>query len=134
VADTITGLLVQRRGHFKMESGYHSAAWFELGSLFDHPDDLSPFVTELARRLASHGVDSVCGPMTGGAKLARLIARELRIECFEAERLETPGTEQFAANRGLALEAIQRMPLEMWGPAECPLCKAGVAIDPVSAG
>jgi orotate phosphoribosyltransferase len=197
VADTITGLLVRRRGHFQMESGYHSAAWFELRSLFDHPDDLSPFVTELARRLASHGVDSVCGPMTGGAKLARLIARELRIECFEAERIETPGkaglfpvkyelpesqrqrararsvaivddaisagsavrgtyadlvahsarpvalgalivfgdaAEQFAADRGLALEAIQRMPLEMWGPAECPLCEAGVAIDPVSAG
>jgi orotate phosphoribosyltransferase len=88
----ITGLLVQRRGHFRMESGYHTAAWFELGSLFDHPDELSPSVTELARRLASHGVDSVCGPMTGGAKLARLIATELRVECFEAERLETPGT------------------------------------------
>ena len=71
VADTITGLLVQRRGHFRMESGYHSAAWFELGSLFDHPDGLSPFVTELARRLASHGVDSVCGPMTGGANARR---------------------------------------------------------------
>ena len=196
VADTITGLLVQRRGHFRMESGYHTAAWFELGSLFDHPDELSPSVTELARRLASHGVDSVCGPMTGGAKLARLIATELRVECFEAERLETPGATglfpvryelpeaqrqrargrsvaivddaisagsavrgtftdlvacgarpvalgalvvfgdaaaQFAADRRLALEAIQRMPLEMWDPADCPLCEARVAIDPVSA-
>jgi orotate phosphoribosyltransferase len=197
VTDTITGLLVERRGHFQMESGYHSAAWFELDTLFDHPDELAPVVTELARRLATHGIDSVCGPMTGGAKLARLIARELRIECFETERLETPGTtglfpvryelpeaqrqkaharsvaivddaisagsavrgtyadlvahsarpvalgalivfgdaaEQFAADRGLPLEAIQRKPLEMWDPAECPLCKVGTAIDPVSAG
>ncbi|HJW49561.1 MAG TPA: hypothetical protein VJ726_09105 [Candidatus Limnocylindria bacterium] len=197
MADTITALLAGRRGHFAMESGYHSAEWFELGSLFDHPDELAPFVTDLARRLGSHGVDSVCGPMTGGAKLARLIARELRIECFEAERRETPGTTglfpvkyevpetqrqrararsvaivddaisagsairgtyadlvahsarpvalgalivfgdaaaQFAADKGLALEAIQRMPLEMWDPAECPLCKAGTAIDRVSAG
>jgi orotate phosphoribosyltransferase len=195
--DTITALLDRRGGHFQMESGYHSPAWFELGSLFDHPDELSPFVTELSGRLASHGVDSVCGPMTGGAKLARLIATELRIECFVAERLETPGATglfpvkyelseiqrhsargrsvaivddaisagsavratyadlvahfarpvalgalvvfgdaagQFAAERGLALETIQRMPFEMWDPAECPLCKAGVAIDPVSAG
>lgn len=180
-----------------MESGYHSAAWFELDTLFDHPDELSPFVTELARRLASHSVDSVCGPMTGGAKLARLIARELRIDCFEAERLETPGATgmfpvkyeipktqrqkargrsvaivddaisagsavrgtyadllacsarpvalgalvvfgdaalQFAADQGLALEVMQRMSLPMWGPAECPLCRASVAIDPVRAG
>ena len=197
VADTITGLLVQRRGHFQMESGYHSPSWFELDSLFDHPDALAPFVMDLARRLASHSVDSVCGPMTGGAKLARLIARELRIQCFEAERRETPGATglfplkyelpeaqrlsvrarsvaivddaisagsavrgtyadlvahsarpvalgalivfgdaaaQFAADRGLALEAIQRMPLEMWDPAECPLCETGVALDAVSGG
>ena len=162
------------------------------------PTSSAPFVTDLARRLAAHGVDSVCGPMTGGAKLAQLIAAELRIECFEAERLETPGatgmfpvkyelpadaaaTERAAgrsrsstmrsarappfagrtriwsraargpsrsahsscsatrrrASRlraGLALEAIERLPLEMWIPPECPLCKAGVAIDAVSAG
>lgn len=197
VADTIAGLLVRRRGHFRMESGYHSAAWFELGSLFDDPDEIDPFVTDLARRLSSHGVDSVCGPMIGGAKLARLIATELRIECFEAERLETPGSTglfpvryvlpesqrhsvrgrsvaivddaisagsavrgtyadlvacgarpvalgalvvfgdaaaRFAADRSLALEGIQRMPLEMWDSAECPLCKAGVAIDTVTPG
>lgn len=179
-----------------MESGYHSAAWFELDTLFDRPDELAPFVTELARRLASHGVDSVCGPLTGGAKLARLIATELRIECFETERLETPGATglfpvsyqlpetqrqnaharsvaivddaisagsavratyadlvahaarpvalgalivfgdaaaQFAADRGLPLEATLWLPLEMWQPSECPLCRTGVAIERVSA-
>ena len=41
---------------------------------------------------------------------------------------------RFAAETGLALEGIERLPLEMWQPAECPLCKAGVAIDAVSAG
>ena len=91
VVDTITALLTQRRGHFQMESGYHGASWFELGSLFDDPDELHPFVSDLARRLGSYGVDAVCGPMTGGATLARLIATELRIKSFEAERLETPG-------------------------------------------
>jgi orotate phosphoribosyltransferase len=197
VADTITGLVVRRRGHFQMESGYHSAAWFELDTLFDRPDDVSPFVTELARRLASHGVDSVCGPMTGGAQLAQLLAAALDVECFEAERSEIPGAKglfpvkyrvpeaqrerargrlvaivddaisagsavrgtyadliacgsrphalgalivfgdaaaHFAAEKGLALEAIETMPLEIWSPAECPLCKADVAIDRVSAG
>lgn len=197
VADTITALLAGRHGHFEMESGYHSASWFELGSLFDHPDELRPFVSELARRVSSHGIDAVCGPLTGGARLARLIATELRIECFEAARFETPGATglfpvryelpndqrqkargrsvaivddaisagsavrgtyadliacgarpvalgalvvfgdaaaRFAAENGLALEGIELMQLEMWRPAECPLCKAGVAMDRVDAG
>jgi orotate phosphoribosyltransferase len=197
VVDTITALLAGRHGHFRMESGYHSASWFELGSLFDHADQLRPFVSALAGRLSSHGVDAVCGPMTGGARLARLITTELGIECFVAERIETPGATclfpvryllpesqrkrargrsvaivddaisagsavrgshadlvacgarpvalgalvvfgdeaaRFATKNGLALEAVEMMPLEMWHPDQCPLCKAGVAIDPVAAG
>jgi orotate phosphoribosyltransferase len=193
---TITELVAGRRGHFAMESGYHSAAWFELGSLFEHPGELRPFVSDLARRIASHGVDAVCGPMTGGAHLARMIASELRIESFAAERFETTGSGlfpvryelpadqrrrargisvaivddaisagsavrgtyadlvacgarpavlgtlllfgeaagRFAEANGLALEALERIPLEMWLPQECPLCKAGVRLDPVAAG
>ena len=197
VADTITTLVPARRGHFRMESGYHSASWFELGSLFEHPDELRPFAADLAQRLAAHGPDAVCGPMTGGAKLAQLIAATLKIESFEAERSETPGATgmfpvkyriaegqrdrardrsvaivddaisagsavrgtyadliacgarpvalgalivfgdaaaRFATEKGIALEAIERARLEMWLPAECPLCKAGVAFDAVSAG
>lgn len=196
MTDTITALIAGRRGHFAMESGYHSAAWFELDSLFDHPGELRPFVSDLARRISSHGVDAVCGPMTGGAKLARMIASELRIESFAAKRFETKasglfpvryqlpddqrerarGTSvaivddaisagsavrgtyadlvacgarpavlgtlivfgdaagRFAAENELALEAVEQMPLEMWLPKECPLCKAGVRLDPVAAG
>ena len=135
--------------------------------------------------------------MTGGAKLAQLLAATLNVEWFMAERSETPGATglfpvsyrlpaaqrerarerrvaivddaisagsavrgtyaeviacgaqpvalgalivfggaaaQLAAERGLALEAIETVPLEMWLPAECPLCRAGVAVDPVSPG
>ncbi len=196
MADTITGLLTERRGHFHMESGYHSASWFELGSLFDHPDDLRPFVSQLATRLSSHHPDAVCGPMTGGAKLAAMIATELGVGCFVAERFETPeatglfpiryripaaqrqevrgrsvvivddaisagsavrgahadlvacgarpvalgalvvfgaAAVRFAAETGLALEAIERMPFDMWPSAACPLCGAGVALDTVAA-
>jgi orotate phosphoribosyltransferase len=196
MTETITALIAGRRGHFAMESGYHSATWFELGSLFEHPRELRPFVSELARRLSSHGVDAVCGPMTGGARLARMIAGELRIDSFAAERFETTASGlfpvryelssdqrekargrsvaivddavsagsavrgtytdlvacgarpvvlgtlivfgdpavRFAAGNGLALEALERMPLEMWLPSECPLCKAGVGLDPIASG
>jgi len=188
----VTSLLAARRGHFKMESGYHSGTWFELGSLFDDPVTVRPFVADLAHRLSPHRPDAVCGPMTGGAKLAEMTATELGINAIVAERSETPGATglfpvryriaepqrrttsgrriaivddaisagsavrgthtdliecgalpvalgalvvfgdaavQFAADNGLALEAIERMPFDMWRPAECPLCKDGVALD-----
>jgi orotate phosphoribosyltransferase len=197
MADTITALLAGRRGHFLMESGYHSGSWFELGALFDHPAGLRPFVTELAKRLSSHGIDAVCGPMTGGAKLAELIGNELGVAHHVADRFETPGASglfpityripderrpklrgrsvaiiddaisagsavrgtytdliacgarpvalgalilfgdaasAFATRMGLALEGIERMPLDMWRPAECPLCGAGITVEVVSGG
>ena len=192
----VTPLLGARHGHFKMESGYYSGTWFELGSLFDDPDAVRPFVAELATRLSRHRPDAACGPMTGGATLASLIATELGIDAIVAERSERPGATslfpvryriaeaqrqktggkriaivddaisagsavrgthadlvdcgampialgalvvfgdaaaQFARDNGLALEAIERMPFDMWRPAECPLCKDGVALDTAAA-
>jgi orotate phosphoribosyltransferase len=74
-----------------MESGYHSDSWFELGRLLFRPERLRPFVAELARRLGSHRIEAVCGPMAGGAKLAEMIAAELGIPAFFSERFEPPG-------------------------------------------
>jgi orotate phosphoribosyltransferase len=187
-------LLAGRRGHFRMESGYHTERWFELASLFAEPERLHPFVVELARRLRSHRIDAVCGPVTGGARLARLIADELGVAYLFTERFETAdaglfpvrylvprasretargkrvaivddavsagsavrGTHadlvacgalpvaigalfvfgeaaaQFAAERGLALEGIARMQFGLWRPEECPLCRAGHALEAVS--
>jgi orotate phosphoribosyltransferase len=48
---------------------------------------LRPFVTELASRLAIHDVDTVCGPLNGGALLAELIASELDVGFTFAERI-----------------------------------------------
>lgn len=192
----ITSLLRARRGHFRTESGYHSETWFELGTLFDDPDTVRPFVAELARRLSWQRPDAVCGPMTGGAKLAEMIATEMGIDAIVAERFETPdatglfpvryriaesrraktrgrriaivddaisagsavrgshadliecgalpvalgalvvfgdAAAQFAADNSLALEAIERIPFDMWRPAQCPLCEAGIALDTAAA-
>jgi orotate phosphoribosyltransferase len=188
----VTPLLRARHGHFKMESGYHSGTWFELGSLFDDPDTIRPFVAELARRLSRHRPEVVCGPIAGGARLAEMIATELGIDTVTAERFDASGATglfpvqyrigeahrqktrgrriaivddaisagsavrgshadlitcgalpvalgalvvfgdaaaQFAADSGLELEAIERMPFDMWRPTQCPLCKDGVALD-----
>lgn len=87
----LLNLLAGRRGHFRMESGYHSEWWFNLDKLFEDPARLLPFVGELARRLAAHRIEAVVGPMTGGAKLADMVAAQLGLASFHSERHETPG-------------------------------------------
>jgi orotate phosphoribosyltransferase len=70
-------LLEVRRGHFRYESGYHGEIWLDLDTLFLKPRALTPFVQELAARLARRDVEVVAGPLTGGAFLAQMIAAEL---------------------------------------------------------
>jgi len=196
MAGTVSALVSRRSGHFRMESGYHSAWWHELESVFDRPVQLRPFVSELAVRLSSHRPEAVCGPESGGAKLAGMIASELGVACLIAERFETrasgmfpvayriPATgrqsasdrsvaivddaisagsavrgayadlvacgarpvaigalivfgdaaARFAADAGLALEGLERLPLDLWLPQDCPLCAAGVALERIAAG
>ena len=192
----LLALLAGRRGHFRMESGYHSEQWFELDKLFENPVRLQPYVDDLAGRLATHPIEAICGPMTGGAKLAAMLGAKLKIESFHTERFETPhatglfpvrylvpagqhetlrgrrvaivddaisagsavkGThadllacgawpivcgaliifgeraDAFAGENNLKLEATARMSFGMWKPGECPLCKAGVPVEQVSA-
>jgi orotate phosphoribosyltransferase len=180
------------RGHFELESGYHAEWWFDLDVLFERPNALQPFVTELARRLATHELGTVCGPMTGGAKLARLVAAELNLPyCFTERRFdsaaqglftvryEVPDGQRynldgkkvaivddavsavsaargtysdlldcgaqpvvlgalfvfgdnakcFAAERNMALETLATMPIGVWRPDECPLCRQRKAVE-----
>jgi orotate phosphoribosyltransferase len=70
-----------------LESGHHTERWLDLDQLFARPSALRPFVTELASRLAIHDVDTVCGPLNGGAFLAELIGSELGIGFAFAERI-----------------------------------------------
>jgi orotate phosphoribosyltransferase len=78
-----------RRGHFRMESGLHAAVWFDLDQLFIEPKTLDPIVAELATKLRPYGVDSVCGPLVGGALVAQLLARRLDVACYVTERVRT---------------------------------------------
>jgi len=74
---TVLDLAGCRRGHFMMESGYHSSLWFNLDGLFDEGSQVDPFVDQLARKLTAYDVEVVCGPAIGGAKLAERIAGRL---------------------------------------------------------
>jgi orotate phosphoribosyltransferase len=76
-AHPILELLDARKGHFLYESGHHGDLWLELDRLFARPARLEPFAAELGGRLAPHGIEAVCGPLTGGAFVALMVAGEL---------------------------------------------------------
>jgi orotate phosphoribosyltransferase len=77
------GLAKGRRGHFRLESGHHSALWLDLDALFADPGAIAPFAAALSAQLRAHAIDVVCGPLLGGAFLAQLVAHALEKEfCF----------------------------------------------------
>ncbi len=76
-SDAVMALLSARIGHFLLESGHHGELWLELDTLFWSPPALDPMVGRLAERLRPHGVEAVCGPLSGGAFLAQLVAARL---------------------------------------------------------
>lgn len=76
----------RKTGHFRLESGHHADLWLELDQLFLRPSALQPFVRALAERIGRHDVQLVCGPLTGGAFLAQLIAAQLELSFAYTER------------------------------------------------
>jgi len=85
----LLSLVSLKSGHFRLESGHHADAWLDLDQLFRRPLALRPFITKLAAMLRPHRIDTVCGPLTGGALLAQSLATELGVEFAFAERIET---------------------------------------------
>ncbi|HEV2012599.1 MAG TPA: phosphoribosyltransferase family protein [Candidatus Dormibacteraeota bacterium] len=91
----LLSLVATKHGHFRLESGYHADVWLELDQLFVRPTALKPLIAELAGRVAIHGVDVVCGPLTGGAFLADLMAVELGVDFAFSERTVSDRTGLF---------------------------------------
>ena len=77
--------LPSRRGHFALESGYHTDLWITLDALFVDPAAMAPHVAALAGRLRAHAPTAICGPQLGGAFLAQALATELAVKFFVAE-------------------------------------------------
>lgn len=65
------------RGHFRYESGHHGDLWLDLDTLFVEARRMQGWASALARRAAPSRPEIVCGPLTGGAFLAQLVALEL---------------------------------------------------------
>ena len=94
---TFLDLARARRGHFQLESGLHSGLWFDLDAAFVDQAALDPFVTKLAQSLRRHDVEAVCGPLTGGAFLAQLVARLLGSDFYFTRPVASNGRGQFPA-------------------------------------
>lgn len=177
-------LLPARTGHFALESGHHGTVWLDLDRLFLRPDRLRPLAAELAAALASHGAAAVCGPLTGGAFLAQMVADVLGVEFCFTERAAPfsyrlppglrdavrgkavavvddainagsavrgtvaelegcgatvaavgallvlgPVAPAYFAERNVPLERLADLPGDLWEPAACPLCAAGMPLD-----
>lgn len=88
----LLNILPVRTGHFKLESGHHGNLWLDLERFFLNPKAIQPFILELAHKLSPYKPDAICGPLTGGAFIAQIIAMELGIDFLYTERIapQTP--------------------------------------------
>jgi len=83
-------LMAPRAGHFRFESGHHGDRWLEPDLLLQRPTLLRPYAAELAERLQRHRFEVVCGPLTGGAFLAQMVAEQCDVAFAFAERFAPP--------------------------------------------
>jgi orotate phosphoribosyltransferase len=85
VSGGVLDSLPARRGHFLLESGYHTNLWLTLDGMFVDTRALAPLVSALADRLRPHAPTAVCGPMLGGAFLAQAVATVLGAKFYFTE-------------------------------------------------
>ena len=91
--EEILKLFAARKGHFRFESGHHGDLWLEIPQAYVQPNRLRRFAVDLARLLAAHEIEAVCGPLVEGAFLAQMVAEELGIEFYFAEQFARPSSD-----------------------------------------
>jgi orotate phosphoribosyltransferase len=81
MADVLS-MVPARKGHFLLESGYHTDVWLTFDGLFTDQAAIAPHVDALAARLANYALTGICGPFVGGAFLAHALASRLGLKFF----------------------------------------------------
>ena len=74
------------RGHFRYESGHHGDLWLELDGLFVDAGRVRRWAASLAALVAERAPQVVCGPLTGGAFVAQMLAAQAGADFVFAER------------------------------------------------
>jgi orotate phosphoribosyltransferase len=106
-AKSAIDLMARRSGHFRFESGHHGDRWLEPDLLLQRPTVLRPFAIALAQRLRRHDFTVVCGPLTGGAFLAQMVAEECGVAFAFAERFAPPPSDALYQVRYRIPEALR---------------------------
>lgn len=99
-------LLDARSGHFLTESGYHTDYWFDVAKLFQNLELLKIVTNELAYKLSQYSIDLICGPMTGGARVAEMIGEKLDVKWIPSER-------ELSYHEGSISNVVYRIPENM---------------------
>jgi orotate phosphoribosyltransferase len=99
-------LLTARRGHFRFESGHHGNLWLDLELMFVRPESVRPLANQLAERINQYNVDAVCGPLSGGAFVAEMVASALDVEFYFTEP-------SIGRDRGILFPVKYRLPLPL---------------------
>ncbi len=87
MTDDFLKSLPARRGHFLLESGYHTDLWFNLDALFVSPSDLAPQIAALSYLLRPYSISAVCGPLLGGAFLAHAVASNMGLRFYFTQQV-----------------------------------------------
>ncbi|NNE10249.1 MAG: orotate phosphoribosyltransferase [Gemmatimonadetes bacterium] len=87
-AARVKALLPSRKGHFRLESGHHGALWLDLEKLCYDVAPVRELAFELAKRVESHDIDAVCGPLVEGAYVALFVAEALGVPFLYSTREE----------------------------------------------
>ncbi len=101
--------LPARRGHFLLESGFHSDFWFTLDALFVEPGKIAHQVSSLAELLRPYEISAVCGPLLGGAFLAQAIAADMGVRFYYTQPEQPIET----TSEGELFTARYRLPTEL---------------------
>ena len=107
--DDLIKSLPVRRGHFLLESGYHTDLWFTLDALFLTPHEIAPQVARLAEMLEPYSITAVCGPLLGGAFLAHAVAIQMGIRFYFSEPASVTNEGLFAGEYRLPPELRRRI-------------------------
>jgi orotate phosphoribosyltransferase len=88
--DGLIGSTVMRRGHFLLESGHHGDLWLDLELLCLRPRQIEGSVAALSRPYGGCRLR----PLNEGAFVALMVASQLDVEFYYAERFERAPSDQ----------------------------------------
>ncbi len=92
-----------RKGHFVLESGLHADTWLDLDAWIVEPRALRPRIEALAALLLPFEPTALCGPLVGGAFVARVLAEAMGLRFYFTERVGSTASDRLFA-------AVYRLP------------------------